>query len=378
MNTVRRRAAKWCLILAFAFLISSPQVLTQTKNSARSQVSSQFASSSDNDKVEFAAIGDFGAATKGYADSEKSVAAMVEKWNPAFIITLGDNNYKDGAADTIVKNIGKYYCGYIYNEGAPDKQQCEGWANNHKKTLFFPSLGNHDWYAPYAQPYIDYFTQLPRSDQGKTRYYDFVQGPVHFFALDSESKEACLEDWCDGEPDCAECEKPGVHYEPNGAGPDSTQAKWLKKALEKSTSPWNIVYFHHTPYTCKNSSKWMRWDFQKWGANAVLAGHKHRYERGWVKGDSDFPYFTNGVGGTALSECDTDDCPKKFEEVIFQNVYGAMWVKAKPDEVRFEFYEAKGKSGKLLDRCTLTKSGSGQKLSCEVIDKKKAEHCPAQ
>lgn len=377
MNNIKERAGVWFLILALALLISSPLVFTQTKNATPPQAFWRIATSSDSDKVEFAAIGDFGAAATGYADSEKLVAKMVKNWNPGFIITLGDNNYKDGAAETIVQNIGKYYCGYIYNKDAPDKQRCEGWANDHKTNLFFPTLGNHDWYTSKAQPYIDYFTQLPSSDQGKTRYYDFVQGPVHFFALDSESIEACEEDWCEGESPCADCEKPGQHYEPDGAGPDSTQAEWLKKALKASTSPWNIVYFHHTPYTCKNSSKWMRWDFKKWGANAVIAGHKHRYERGWVKGDSDFPYFTNGVGGTKLSECDPDDCSKKFEEVIFQNIYGAMWVKAKPDEIRFEFYEAReGKSEKLLDRCMLTKSGSGQKLSCEVMDKNKAEHCP--
>lgn len=379
MKTGRRLAATWLLVLTLAFLISSPQVLTQTKKSTAPQVLSHSASGRDSDKVEFAAIGDFGAAATGYSESEKMVAKMVENWNPGLIITLGDNNYKNGASETIVQNIGKYYCGYIYNEGAPDKQRCEGLANDHKKNLFFPSLGNHDWYTPYAQPYIDYFTQLPSNSPGKTRYYDFVQGPVHFFALDSESKEACEEDWCEGDSPCAECEKEKpIHYEPDGASPDSKQGRWLHDKLKESKSPWNIVYFHHAPYTCKNSSKWMRWPFKEWGVNAVLAGHKHRYERGWLKGDSDFPYFVNGVGGTKLSECQTDECPKSFEEVIFQNIYGAMWVKANADQVLFEFYEAKGKSGKLLDRCALTKSGSRQKLSCEVIDKKKAEHCPEQ
>ena len=174
---------------------------------------------------------------------------------------------------------------------------------------------------------------------------------------------------------CKECKEP-VYYEPDGTSPDSIQGQWLRAKLKASTAPWKIVYFHHTPYTCKNSSKWMRWPFKDWGANAVLAGHKHRYERGWLKSDRDFPYFTNGAGGTKLSECDNEDCTKNFEEVIFQGIYGAMWVKAKTDEVRFEFYESNGKGGKLLDRCTLTKTSSGQHFSCDVVDKKRAQHCP--
>jgi hypothetical protein len=379
MNSGRSRILAWLVIPALAFLGFSPRAFTQTDRRTPRQLLSTIAPADDSNTIEFAVIGDYGAAATGHADSERAVAKMVEQWDPGFIITLGDNNYKNGQIETIVQNIGKYYCGYIYNQGAPDKQQCQGWANNHRTNLFFPSLGNHDWYTVNAQAYIDYFAKLPRNDRDNTRFYDFVQGPVHFFALDSESREACEEDWCEGESPCAECEKDNpIHYEPDGASPDSRQGRWLHDRLKDSKSPWNIVYFHHAPYTCKNSSKWMRWPFQEWGVNAVLAGHKHRYERGWLKGDSDFPYFVNGVGGTKLSECDPDDCSNKFEEVIFQGIYGAMWIRAKTDEIRFEFYEATGKGGTLLDRCTLAKSSSGQKLTCEVIKQKKAEYCPEQ
>ncbi len=135
-------------------------------------------------KTRFAVIGDFGATAEGKsaAQAEKQVADMVKSWKPSFIITVGDNNYKCGAATTIVENIGKYYCDFIYNPGALPGPACTGKATDDKTNRFFPSLGNHDWYTKNAQPYLDYFTQLP----GNRRYYDFVQGPVHFFALDSE------------------------------------------------------------------------------------------------------------------------------------------------------------------------------------------------
>src|SRR4051812_11519354 len=83
--------------------------------------------------VRFAAVGDYSA-----PPGTGAVATRIAGWNPAFIITTGDNNYPDGAANTIDPNIGQYYHNYIYpytgSYGA-------GAAYNQ----FFPSLGNHDW-----------------------------------------------------------------------------------------------------------------------------------------------------------------------------------------------------------------------------------------
>ncbi|RME63773.1 MAG: alkaline phosphatase, partial [Caldilineae bacterium] len=55
--------------------------------------------------VRFAVIGDYGSGSQGEAD----VAALVKSWNPDFVLTLGDNNYPDGAASTIDAHIGKFY-----------------------------------------------------------------------------------------------------------------------------------------------------------------------------------------------------------------------------------------------------------------------------
>jgi hypothetical protein len=78
--------------------------------------------------------------------SNDNVNSLVKSWNPSFIITVGDNNYERGEASTIVENIGKYYCDFMYNPGAPAGQVCTGRAANEKTNYFFPSLGNHDWY----------------------------------------------------------------------------------------------------------------------------------------------------------------------------------------------------------------------------------------
>ena len=121
----------------------------------------------------FAAIGDYGYA----GPAEEAVADLVKAFRPDFVVTMGDNNYPLGAADTIDLNVGLFYHDFI----APyvGRFGC-GAARNR----FFPTLGNHDWYAPEARPYLDYFA-LP----GNERYYDVTWGSVQVFALDSDPSE---------------------------------------------------------------------------------------------------------------------------------------------------------------------------------------------
>ena len=258
--------------------------------------------------VKFAVIGDFG--LDGVAEAD--VATLVHSWQPDIIITVGDDNYPSGAADTIDANIGKYYHDYIfpyigtYGPGADVNR-------------FFPTLGNHDWYTAGAQPYLDYFT-LP----GNERYYDFVWGPVHFFALDSDENE------------------------PDGFLAGSVQAAWLQQGLAVSTSPWNIVYMHYPPYSsgAHGSISWMQWPFAAWGADALLAGHDHLYERLLVDG---IPYFIDGTGGGSLYNFGT---PVPESQFRYNANFGAMRVTASETEMLFEFYN---RVGKLIDSYQVTK-----------------------
>lgn len=100
-----------------------------------------------------------------------------------FVITVGDNNYPSGAASTIDPNIGQHYHQFI----SPYRGSYGAGATTNR---FFPTLGNHDWESLQCQngvctgPHFDSFT-LP----GNERYYEFEQGPVHFFALDSDPRE---------------------------------------------------------------------------------------------------------------------------------------------------------------------------------------------
>ena len=257
----------------------------------------------------FAVIGDYGLA----GDAERDVANLVKGWEPDFIITTGDNNYPDGKAETIDENIGQYYHAYIhpylgaYGEGADINR-------------FFPTMGNHDWSITGGNAYLDYFS-LP----GNERYYDFTWGPVHFFALDSDSRE------------------------PDGVGRSSVQGEWLRDKLDTSESVWKIVYMHHSPYSSGSedgSIDWMQWPYKKWGATAVISGHSHVYERLIL---DDLPYFVNGLGGGARYGFD-DPLPESQSR--YQRDHGAMLVEATRNQITFQFVN---RDHEIIDTYTIEK-----------------------
>ena len=264
-------------------------------------------------EVQFAVVGDFGVDSQ----SEQDVAQLVQGWNPDFVITTGDNNYPDGAADSIDANVGQYYHGYIgdytggYGPGAS--------SNN-----FYPALGNHDWQTNSGSPaepvpYLDYF-HLP----GNERYYNFTRGPVEMFAVDSDPRE------------------------PNGISDDSAQAAWLQGALAASKAPWRLVYMHHPPYSSgpHGPTAELQWPYGGWGASAVLAGHDHSYERLSVNG---LTYFVNGLGGASRYPLGPPISGSLFS---YTDDFGAMRVEASATCLAFQFV---ARTGVVIDSYALSK-----------------------
>jgi hypothetical protein len=247
--------------------------------------------------VVFAVIGDYGSGDQ----KEGDVAALVESWKPEFILTVGDNNYPLGAWDFMDKAVGQFYHGYIdpykgdYGEGSDVNR-------------FFPVIGNHDLLTDHGNPYYDYFT-LP----GNERYYDFVWGPLHVFALNNVD-------------------------DPDGVNASSAQAQWLKQKLSESTSAWNIVAMHYPAYSSgtHGSIDWAQWPFAEWGADVVMSGHDHVYERLEENGVT---YFVNGLGGAGMYEFMQ---PKAGSQVRYNTDLGAMRVEATDTYMKFEFITRKG------------------------------------
>jgi hypothetical protein len=254
--------------------------------------------------VTFAVIGDFGQVRASTA----TVASTVAQLDPDFVVTVGDNNYT--SSSDLDNVIGRYYSAYIgdyqgsFGPGSPTNR-------------FFPSLGNHDYSDGGGLPAYEAYFTLPGTGvvtsgtSGNERYYDFTMGPVQFFVVNSNSQE------------------------PDGNNSTSDQADWLQAGLAASTAPWQIVLFHHAPYSSgehHGSDTTMQWPFAAWGADAVLAGHEHIYERLAVDG---IPYFINGVGGADLHAASPPIPESRF---VYDDDFGTMLVEVCEGRLAFTFH----------------------------------------
>jgi hypothetical protein len=195
--------------------------------------------------VRFAVIGDSGT---GEAE-QYEVALEMESYRQVvrfdFVIMLGDNIYGGHRPQDFVRKF-----------ELPYKPLLDAGVK------FYASLGNHD--HPDERLYKPF-------NMGGARYYSFKKNDVTFLALDSNYM-------------------------------DATQLDWLEKQLRSSNSAWKICYFHHPLYS---DGKFHGPDldlrahltplFQKYGVNAVFAGHEHVYER--IKPEDGIYYFVLGNSG---------------------------------------------------------------------------------
>lgn len=262
----------------------------------------------------FAVIGDFGFDNA----NEALVSALVDTFGASDVFTTGDNDYV-GDLDL---SVGKYYQKYLFPySGAHGAGSVDG--QNH----FWPVPGNHDWDidgpgATTLQKYIDFFTLPPNE-----RYYELKKGPIHFIMVSSDPRE------------------------PDGNTPTSKQAEWVKAKLLLSTARWKVVIIQDPPYTSSNNGDSpghtrSRWPYKDWGADIVLSGDAHSYERLEVDG---LPYIVNGAGGATL---DGFIAPIAGS-LARHSEFGAMKVVADCDQMKFEFFNT---SSVLLDSLTLTKT----------------------
>jgi len=250
------------------------------------------------DYVRFAVIGDYA----NDSATEAKVSAMVKSWNPGFVVTVGDNNYGPDKVANIDRRVGQYYGDYIF----PYRGAYGGGADSNR---FYPALGNHDWNSDGLTAYLGYFT-LPSNE----RYYQATRGPVSLIVLDSDPNE------------------------PDGVTSDSAQGRWLQRTLAASQSCWKLVIFHHSPFSSgeQGPSAWMQWPFRAWGADAVLGGHDHIYERLSVDG---LPYFVNGLGGTSRYSL---RAVAPGSVVRYNDTFGAMLVEARPASITYRFIAIDG------------------------------------
>jgi hypothetical protein len=204
-------------------------------------------------------IADWGNAANGTAMAD--VATRVKSWNPEYIVSGGDNIYSPLAS---FAHVTTQYGSYVAER-------------------FYSAIQNHDYDEPAGgiDDYFDFFVQ----NQGQM-YYTFQRGSIQWFMLNTEPMSERPDNT--GDPESME---------------EGPQGIWLRQQLLQSTALWKIVVSGNPPYSSttrvlnQGGRAYMRLPYAAWGANAVMSGDAHGYERCIV---DNFPYFVGGWSGTGL------------------------------------------------------------------------------
>jgi acid phosphatase type 7 len=154
------------------------------------------------------------------------------------VLTLGDTQYENGAYD-------KFLLSYDRSWGAV-------------KSITYPAVGNHEYLTPGALGYFTYFGSAAGTPgQG---WYSFNLAGWHIVSLNSN------------------CSAVG------GCGPGSPQYSWLMADLAANNADCTLAYWHHPRFSSGNYGNHDA--FQPFwqllyndGAEIVLAGHDHNYQR---------------------------------------------------------------------------------------------------
>jgi hypothetical protein len=174
------------------------------------------------------------------------------------ILPLGDLQYEDGTLD-------QFTVGYD-----------PSWGQYAPTT--YPALGNHEYHVIGAQGYFDYWASKTRPTGGAgAGYYSYDIGSWHLIALNSNcSKVACIE--------------------------GSVQNNFLEQDLASTTKPCILAYWHHPLFNSGTAHgdvvlpgpKAFWDDLYPAGADIVLNGHEHNYQR-YGKQDPAAVAASNGV-----------------------------------------------------------------------------------
>jgi 3',5'-cyclic AMP phosphodiesterase CpdA len=167
-----------------------------------------------------------------------ATARLLGKLDPQVVLTLGDNQYENGT-------LAKFHRSYD-----------RSWGRLKGRTR--PAPGNHDYRTPRATGYFDYFG--PAAGPRSRGYYSFNLGGWHLLALNSE---------------CAQV---------GGCAKGSRQERWLRADLAAHPARCTLAYWHKPRFSSgmhgNNATYTAFWQaLYRAGAEVVLVGHDHDYER---------------------------------------------------------------------------------------------------
>lgn len=252
----------------------------------------------------FAYIGDWGLIGSNGLDVEE----LVESWSPDFIVSAGDNIY-DPAAD-----FAEVFASFTYYGSMVDEE------------LFYPAIGNHD--LDDGGGLADFQATFTYLNHNATRNYSVRKKNVEFFFMET--------------------------HDTGTAPPDlDTQASWLAGALAASTARFKVVVTQDPPYNSDvgvnnyPGHEDSQLDYAGLGADIVLSGDSHYYERLLVDG---FPYIICGLSGATKNNFNA--VPVTGSLVRYNTLYGAVRGTATTSSLKLEFINT---AGQVVDKLTLRK-----------------------
>jgi acid phosphatase type 7 len=225
------------------------------------------------------------------------------------VLPLGDTQYGSGT-------LGAYAESYAPHWGRFD-------------LVAHPVPGDEEYEIPGARGYFAYFG--PSAGATGAGYYSFDVGAWHLIALNSEC-------------DAVAC----------GAG--SAQEAWLRADLAAHPNRCTLAYWHRPRFTSGPASQatetdafWR--DLYAAGAELVLGGHNHNYERFAPQSPDREPdpaagirQFVAGTGGESLDPFGAG--LRANSEARIAGVFGVLLLRLRPDGYDWRFVSI---SGAVLD-----------------------------
>ncbi|MFN8473407.1 MAG: malectin domain-containing carbohydrate-binding protein [Anaerolineae bacterium] len=246
---------------------------------------------------------------------QRATSDLIRNIGPTAVLALGDNQYEDGTLDEYMKSYDPTWGRF--------------------KSITYPATGNHEYRTPEAKGYFDYFGSVAGfADKG---YYSVDIGTWHIIALNST---------CDAVGGCKQ---------------GSPQERWLRADLAAHRSQCTLAFWHHPLFTSSPyGNDWTSHDLWQAlydaGADVVLNGHAHIYERlGPVRPDGTadpvkgIREFIVGSGGESHYEFGTI---LAASEARTADTFGILKLTLRPGGYDWEFVPEAG--GAFHD------SGSGQ------------------
>jgi acid phosphatase type 7 len=221
------------------------------------------------------------------------------------VFTLGDNAYGEGTASQFKK---------CYEPT---------WGRHKERTR--PAAGNHEYRTEDAAPYFDYFGEAA-GEPGKG-YYSYDLGSWHIVVLNSNCKYI------------------------GGCDEDSAQWKWLRTDLQAHPARCTLAYWHHPLLSAGNYEKidavkplWqILYDA---GAEVVLSGHDHNYQRYAPQDPDGAPDARQGIRqfivGTGGKDRYSIERQPANLEVADDNNYGVLKLSLYGTGYNWEFISTEG------------------------------------